>query len=178
VALSTEPIIGLLSEIYDSLPGDITSVQMSDDHREYLKILDWRIRNITKEDPADEVFVIATSIYLNRLSSPFLDDHFQKTQARIHEGFDVLSRLDSCEWQFPVFILGCEARTDCQRGGILDLISRTEGKVGSRSFKHVKVIIEGIWAHDDLVDGQNGDLSYWNRLSAAMSRCAEPACFA
>jgi hypothetical protein len=151
---------------------------MCDDYKEHLKILHWRIRKITTEDTEDEAFVVATSIYLHRLSSPFLDDQLQKREALVLNGFNVLSRLDSCERQFPVFILGCEARTDCQRGGILDLISRTEGKVGSRSFKHVKAILEGIWAQNDLVDGQNGEISYWNGLSAAMSRYTEPPCFA
>jgi hypothetical protein len=159
------------------VPRDITSIPISDDYKEYLKILHWRIRKIITEDTADEAFVIATSIYLYRLSSPFIDDQ-QKKDALVLNGFNVLSRLDSCELQFPVFILGCEARTDCQRGGILDLISRTEGKIGSRSFKHVKAILEGIWAQNDLVDGPNGEISYWNGLRAAMSRYTEPPCFA
>ncbi|PMD55003.1 uncharacterized protein K444DRAFT_568912 [Hyaloscypha bicolor E] len=177
VAPSTEPILELLSQVYDSVPRDITSIPISDDYKEYLKILHWRIRKIITEDTADEAFVIATSIYLYRLSSPFIDDQ-QKKDALVLNGFNVLSRLDSCELQFPVFILGCEARTDCQRGGILDLISRTEGKIGSRSFKHVKAILEGIWAQNDLVDGPNGEISYWNGLRAAMSRYTEPPCFA
>ena len=157
---------------------DTTSVEMSDDHREYLKILDWRIRMIPTADAMDEAFQLATLIYLNRVLGPLLDNQPLRTQQRIDKAFAVLSQLRSCERQFPVFVLGCEARTDNQRAIILDLISRTEDNVASRSFKHVKLLLEVIWAQDDLVDGQRKDLSYRNKLSSTMSRCADPPCFA
>lgn len=151
---------------------------MSDDHREYLKILDWRIRSIPKTDAMDEVFELATLVYLNRILGPSFDDQPLRTQQRIEKSFDVLSRMSSCERQFPVFVLGCEARTDGQRGIILDLVSKTEGSVASRSFKHVKLLLEAIWAQDDLSNGQHGELSYCDRLSSTMSRCTDPPCFA
>lgn len=154
------------------------SVKMSDDHREYLKILDWRIRRIPKANAMDEVFELAALVYLNRMLGPLLDDQPLRTQQRIDQAFAVLSRLNSCERQYPVFILGCEARTDEQRAIVLDLISKTEGNLASRSFKHIKLLLDVIWAQDDLVDGQHGDLSYWNKLSSTMSRFADPPCFA
>ena len=156
---------------------DTTSVEMSQDHREYLKILDWRIRNTPKADAIGEAFELATLIYLNRTSRPLLDDQPLRTQQRIDKAFAVLSQLNSCERQFPVFVLGCEARTDNQRAIVLDLISRTEGNVASRSFNHVKLLLEALWAQDDLVDGHHGDISYWNKLSSTMSRCVNPPCF-
>ena len=174
---STLPILGLLSEIYDSVSVETTSFGMSDDHREYLKILDWRIRSIPKADAMDEAFELATLVYLNRVSGPLLDDQPLRTQQRIDKAFAVLSQLSSCERQFPVFVLGCEARTDNQRAIVLDLISKTEDNVASRSFNQVKLLLEAIWAQDDLVDGQHGDLSYWDKLSSTMSRCANPPCF-
>ena len=176
-APSHVPILGLLSEIHDSVSVDTTSVGISDDHREYLKILDWRIRNIPKADTTDEAFELAALIYLNRISGPSLDDQPLRTQQRIDKAFAVLSQLNSCERQFPVFVLGCEARTDDQRVIVLDLISKTEGNVASRSFRHIKLLLEAIWAQDDLVDRQHGDRSYWNKLSSAMRSYADPPCF-
>ena len=154
------------------------SVELLDDHREYLKILDWRIRSTPKADAMDEAFELATLVYLNRISAPLLDDQPLRTQQRIDKAFAVLSQLGSCERQFPVFVLGCEARTDTQRAIVLDLISKTEGNVASRSFRHVKLLLEAIWAQDDLVDGQHGSLNYWNKLSSTMSRSPNPPCFA
>lgn len=133
---------------------------------------------IPKADAMGEAFELAMLVYLNRILGPLFDDQPLRTQQRIGKAFAVLSQLSSCERQFPVFILGCEARTDHQRAIVLDLISRTEGNVASRSFKHVKLLLEVTWAQDDLVDGQHGDLSYWNKLSSTMSRCADPPCFA
>ena len=152
-------------------------VEISDDHREYLKILDWRIRSIPKADAMDEAFELAMLVYLTRISGPLLDDQPLRTQQRIGKAFAVLSQLSSCERQFPVFVLGCEARTDTQRAIVLDLISKTESNVASRSFNHVKRLLEAIWAQDDLFDGQNADLSYCNKLSSTMSRCVIPPCF-
>lgn len=126
----------------------------------------------------DEVFELAVLVYLNRILGPLLDDQPLRTQQRIDKAFAVLSKLSSCERQFPVFILGCEARTDKQRAIVLDLIFQTEVNAASRSFKHIKLLLEVIWAQDDLVDGQHGDLSYWNKLSSTMSRFGYPPCFA
>lgn len=159
------------------MPEEVTSIGMSSDRREYLKILDWRIRSIPKANAMDEAFELTTLIYFNRIASPFLEQSL-RTQQRIDKAFAVVSQLDYSEWQFPVFILGCEARTDNQRAIILDLISRTEATAALRSLKHVKLLLEAIWAQDDLVDGQSRDLSYWNRLSFTMSRCNHLPCFA
>ncbi|KAL9622083.1 MAG: hypothetical protein Q9160_003582 [Pyrenula sp. 1 TL-2023] len=176
-APSTSGILGRLSEIYESVPEDMTATEASSDRREYLKILDWRIRSTPKANAMDEAFELTTLIYLNRIASPFLDQAL-KTQQRIDKAFAVMSQLHSCEWQFPMFILGCEARTDHQRAIILDLISRTDSTVALRSFKNVKLLLEAIWVQDDLVDGQARDLSYWSRLSFTMSRCDHLPCFA
>lgn len=99
-----------------------------------------------------ELHQLAMLTYLNRMSK-FQANQRTRMQQYLDRSFILLNRLGSCNRQFPVFILGCETRTDEQRAAVLDLISRTEKGVGSRSFKHVRLLLETIWAQDDLADG-------------------------
>lgn len=143
-----------------------------EDYRNFLQILEWRLRNIVISneslDPMIiEVYRLAILVYVNRVSSNVLD-HATKTQQHIDKSFELLSQLGSCERQFPVFILGCEARTDEQRAIIIDLISRTETKDSSRYFIHIKMLLETMWKQTDLA---NGGLDYWDKLTSVISCC-------
>ncbi|KAJ8130685.1 hypothetical protein O1611_g2948 [Lasiodiplodia mahajangana] len=149
-------ILELLSDICDSVYVNSASIVEPDDYKSYLKVLDWRIQNIQVTDSMTELYKLSSLIYLDRISGPLLNQ-YARTQMYIDKAFEILSQLDSCERQFPVFILGCEARTDIQRAIILDLISKTESKAASRSFTPVDIILQAIWAQDDL---QDGDLDY------------------
>lgn len=142
----------------------------------FLKELDWEISNkviLAMNYNSSEtttlvlLFHIAILVYLYRVAGDFLHSG-SKIQQKIDDAFDLLSRLGSCERQFPVFVLGCEARTDEQRAIILDLISRTESKPSSRSCNHLKIMLHAIWAQDDLADGP---LNYWDKLSLIISGC-------
>lgn len=175
-APSSFAILELLSDIYGTVVAGVKPAEVTDDYRSYLKILEWRLRNLQIASPVDEVFQLATLIYLNRICGSLLDQPL-KTEQRIHSVFTLLPQLSSCERQLPVFIVGCEARTDQQRAIILDLISRTERNAASRSFRHVKLLLEAIWAQDDLVDGQHEVLSYHDRLLSTIRRCGNAPSF-
>lgn len=114
-----------------------------------------------------ELYQLALLVYLHRLSGKALDEPV-KTQQRVDKAFNLFSQMDSCQRQFPVFILGCEARTDEQRAVILNLIARTEKSVSSRSFLYVRLLLQAIWTQDDLADKE---LHYWDKLSSIIS-CA------
>lgn len=114
-----------------------------------------------------ELYQLAMLIYLNRVSQNLLN-HWTSTQKQIDKAFAMLTRIGSCDRQFPVFILGCEACSDDQRAAVLDLISRTEKNVSSRSFNYVRLLLQAIWAQDDLAEG---DLNYWDKLSYVISCC-------
>lgn len=152
------------------------STQDLDDYKNFLKILDWKIRSIPVPVKGSEISETATIVelyqtailvYLNRVSG-YLLDYSARTQQQIDRAFNLFSQLNSCERQFPVFILGCEARTDDQRATVLDLISRTEKSVSSRSLNHVKILIQAVWAQDDLADRE---LDYWDKLSTVIGSC-------
>jgi hypothetical protein len=82
--------------------------------------------------------------------------------------------LETCTPQFPIFILGCEAYDDNQRAMILDLISRTEQAIRTRSFAQVRMLLEAIWAQHDLsvLDCGVKD-SYSQRVSSVVGRAGE-----
>lgn len=176
---STSALPELLSEFCDITPGHPSSTakgQALDDHKNFLMVLDWRIRKVPvllKPDEAAEMrtvvelYRLAALIYINRVSEDGLNRAAQ-TQEDVEEGFLLLSKLAACERQFPIFVMGCEARTDEQRAIIMDLISRTEKKVTSRSFNHVTVLLHAVWAQDDLADVQ---INYWDKLTSVISRC-------
>lgn len=177
---STSALPELLSEFCDSVPRSPPDVletgQALEDRKAFLTVLDWRIRTVPvllePDEAVDmtttvELYRLAIQIYVNRVSENVLGQA-ARTQQRIDEGFVLLSQLPSCERQFPIFVLGCEARTDDQRAIILDLISRTEKKITSRSFNHVKVLLHALWAQDDLADRE---LNYLVKLTSIISGC-------
>ena len=176
---STSALPELLSEFCDSVSGpppNVATDQALEDQKGFLTVLDWRIRTVPvllKPDEAVEMtttvelYRLAIHIYVNRVSGNILGQA-ARTQQRLNEAFALLSQLPSCERQFPVFVLGCEARTDDQRATIMDLISRTERKITSRSFNHVTLLLHAVWAQDDLADGE---LNYWNKLTSIISSC-------
>jgi hypothetical protein len=171
--------LGLLSNICDTIPAkpyNAMSIEESNKYKAGLEVLDWRLRTVpvsaTAAETAEmattvELYQLAILVYLNRVSENLLDQS-ARTQQHIDRAFAIFSKLNSCERQFPLFILGCEASTDEQRAIVLDLISRTEKKISSRSLTHVKILIPAMWAQNDLAAQE---LNYWDKLSGIISAC-------
>ncbi|KAF2792186.1 hypothetical protein K505DRAFT_350782 [Melanomma pulvis-pyrius CBS 109.77] len=169
----------LLAELSDTVmarPQDSMSTQQMEDYKGYIRILDWRVRNIpTQTKPTSdreqnvvaELFKLATLVYLNRVSGNLLDQA-DSIQANLNRAFTLFSQIDCCERQYPLFILGCEARTDEQRVTVLDLISRTEMRSSSRSLNHVRILVQALWAQDDLAEKE---VDYWDKMSSIISSC-------
>ncbi|MCJ1314258.1 hypothetical protein MMC25_007938 [Agyrium rufum] len=176
---SSAGILELLAELSETVIAqrrDPASLQQIEGHMEYLRILEWRIRNVAieikpssggEDTVVPELFKFATLVYLNRISDDLLDQA-SSIKVIITDAFAMFSKLRSCERQYPLFILGCEARTDEQRLTILDLISRTEKQSSSRSLVHVKLLLQAVWAQDDLSDTE---LDYWDKMSSIISCC-------
>ncbi|KAI1119040.1 fungal-specific transcription factor domain-containing protein [Nemania sp. NC0429] len=179
-------IVDLLSEVCDAVSTRVaatTSLETSQEHKSFLKILDWKIRNlsipaIAEDNTSDglmtaEVYKLAMLVYLSRASNDTLSQT-AVTQQYIDQAFARFSQMGSCRRQFPLFILGCEARTDDQRATILDLMARTHGTVASRSLEHVTILMEATWAQEDLA---NGDINYTDKLSNVFSCCSNVPSF-
>jgi hypothetical protein len=113
-----------------------------------------------------ELYQLAMLVYLNR-ANPKLSPP-SRTQQQIDRGFEIFTQLHSCPRQFPIFILGCEARSDDQRAVILDLICKTEEGVSTRSFNYCRELLQALWAQDDLA---SGDIDYLDKLSYVICCC-------
>ncbi|KAK4233439.1 fungal-specific transcription factor domain-containing protein [Achaetomium macrosporum] len=171
-------LIEQLSEVCDAIPDRLAPMTSAnrDDYKTFIQVLDWRIRSMrvatTADDSADtplltELYQLAMLVYLNRATENLLNQ-WPRTQRQIDRAFAILAQLDSCDRQFPVFILGCEAKSDEQRAVVLDLTDRAEKGVSSRSFNHVRRLLQAIWAQDDLAEG---DINYWDKLSYVIGCC-------
>jgi len=179
-ASPTLAILELLSMFCDTIPKkpyDDMSVEEVHNYKSFLMMLDWRLRVIpvsamvigtSEMTMIMELYQLAALVYLNRVSEDLLDQS-ARTQQQIDRAFSIFSELSSCERQFPLFILGCEARTDDQRAIVLDLIARTEKGTSSRPIIQVKILIHAMWAQDDLADQE---LNYWDKLSSIISACS------
>jgi hypothetical protein len=112
-----------------------------------------------------ELFHLAALVYLNRASG---NPQSAETEACNSRAFTIFSSVDSCDRQFSLMILGCQARTDEERSMILDLISRTEKRASSRTLYLTTVVIKRIWVQDDLAQG---NLDYMQKLNGIMGAC-------
>ncbi|KAJ4304914.1 hypothetical protein N0V90_000442 [Kalmusia sp. IMI 367209] len=171
------PNLELLAELSDAVTAnncDSMSSHQLEDYKGYIRILDWRIRNIPMQSKSMyesehaivvELFKLATLIYLNRVTGDLLDQS-GSIKGHLDRAFDLFSHMTYCERQYPLFIIGCEARTDDQRMTVLDLISRTEKQSSSRSLNHIKILVQALWAQDDLADKE---VDYWKKMSSVIS---------
>ncbi|OJI99085.1 hypothetical protein ASPVEDRAFT_80712 [Aspergillus versicolor CBS 583.65] len=152
---------------------DVLAAKRHSDQKKYYSFmhdLSWRLASLSGSvaaDPVLELFYIAMVVYLNRATGNLLEPE-TKTQQRISRAFTMLASMKLCERQFPLFILGCEARTDEDRRMVLDLVDRTDQAVSSRWMFLTRAFIKKVWVQDDLADGE---LDYMDKLSAIMSTC-------
>ncbi|KAH8901627.1 hypothetical protein GQ53DRAFT_674862 [Thozetella sp. PMI_491] len=185
-ALPAIGLIELLSEVCDACPVGLpamTPTGSGSDHKNFLSILDWKIRTmkiqVSPENDVDEplmmeLYRLALLVYLSRASKDLLKQRF-RTQQYIEKAFSIFPQLGSCNRQFPVFILGSEARTDDQRAVVLDLMTRAEKRDSSRLFHHSRILLQAIWAQNDLSDGE---LDYCTGMSHVISLCVIAPSFA
>ncbi|KAJ4347953.1 uncharacterized protein N0V89_009325 [Didymosphaeria variabile] len=182
---ASSKIVDLLSELSDAVPRPLCGLTPAehDELKRFLEILEWRIRNVkspasTYEDEAAnlkfELLKLAMLVYLNRVTWNQLRQTFS-VRTQIERAFEILMQLETCERQFPIFIFGCEAQSDAQRTIVLDAISRTENSVCSRSLNHVRLLLQAIWAQEDLAEGKT---NYWNKVSYVISCCMTLPSFA
>jgi hypothetical protein len=170
----------LLSEIIDALTAAPPPTAPASDvqrYNEFVKIIDWRIRSVVISDQDDEgqgcllileLYRLAILIYLDRACKTQLHSK-AKSQKQIDRAFELIPLVDTCDRQFPIFIIGCEARNDEQRALILDLIARTEKGDSSRVFNHTPLLMQAVWAQEDLAMGEKTD--YNERLTSVISVC-------
>ncbi len=122
-----------------------------------LTILEWKIRTIPvsegplppgkiimEESKTLEIFQLALLVYIERASgsSPGQSENMR---SRLNRAFVIFSQVKTWQRQFPLLILGCEARADEDRIVVLDLISRTEENTNTRNLRGMKDILQSLW---------------------------------
>ncbi|KAI0967474.1 hypothetical protein F4678DRAFT_483065 [Xylaria arbuscula] len=81
-------LLGLLVEICDTVSED-TIADMSDNFKQFVKILDWKIKMLPTSSPMEEAFQMAALLYLGRASGTLLEEPL-KTQQRVERAFQLL----------------------------------------------------------------------------------------
>lgn len=177
-------MLNLLSELCDIVARFAILPETGDnldDYKGLLKVMDWRIRSLPipkiTEDHNEvsneaslvmQLYQLSMLLYLNRGSGGLIGQP-TRMQQHINTAFTILPRLSCCKQQFPVHVIGSEARTDEQRAVVLDLISRTEKLSSSRSFNYCARILQALWVQDDLA--YTNDISYRDKLTLIMGQC-------
>jgi hypothetical protein len=150
------------------------------DYKNLLTMFEWRIRKFracevrkipipgqmdTEDSRALEIFQLALLVYIERASGG-TPRKSEKLRTWLSKAFAIFSQLETWQRQFPLLILGCEARTDEERMVILDLISRTEENTSVRNLRGMQGIIQSLWAQDDLAEQ---DVGYTDKIKAILS---------
>ena len=185
-AASSLDVIELLGEVSDATSARLPVDAAREDrgkHVNFLKILGCRIQKVVisaedaehRPEPQQimDLFRSALLVYLYRANQEFLGST-SETQERVDHSFEVLARLRFCDRQFPIFVFGCEARTEEQRRVILDVMARTEETVPCRSYQYMRTILAGFWSQDDLADGH---VEYSQRLGRVLRWCTNLPAF-
>ena len=149
-------------------------------NKNLLTILEWKVRRFpacdllqdatrsstTIDDSrSQELFQLALLVYLERVAGGTPKESANMRE-RLKRAFCIFSGMGTMQRQFPLLILGCEARTDEERMVVLDLIARTEEHTSVRSLESVKSIIQSLWAQDDLAERE---IDYGDKMTAVVS---------
>ncbi|KAH8693985.1 fungal-specific transcription factor domain-containing protein [Talaromyces proteolyticus] len=115
-----------------------------------------------------KLYQTAAMLYLARVSES-ISGELRNMKPLLDNAFALLCRMRTCELQFPLLVLGCEARTDEQRNMILDLVWRTEKTTYVRSLDCLRRALRALWIQEDLASDQDCVPKYMDRLSAIIS---------
>jgi hypothetical protein len=121
---------------------------------------------IEEISPVLELFRLSALVYLERASRNF-SGQSAKLDQWLEDSFSILTKLNTCQHPFPLFILGCEARTDSRRIAVLDLIAKTEEHLHVRNFQEVRELIQSMWVQEDL--DVNGEVGFIEKLNLVLS---------
>lgn len=113
-----------------------------------------------------EIFKLAALIYLKRASRNFSGTTPQ-IEAMVERAYVLLADLETFNPAFPLLIIGCEARTDEQRMGMLEHIGRAMKGSSLSGLVGLQNILQQIWVQDDLAVGY--ELDYLNKLDVVIT---------
>ncbi|KAI0161218.1 hypothetical protein GGR57DRAFT_351109 [Xylariaceae sp. FL1272] len=122
----------------------------------------------SKTSVLTELFRLATLIYIVRICESLFDG-YRDIQALLDTAFRQIKHVDTCERLLPLFIIGCEARTDERRLLILDLICRTKERTHVRDTRCLEAALSVAWSQEDLHADEDINLDYMQKLNVIVS---------
>lgn len=172
-------ILQFLSEIFGVLLRAFEQKETVEMFVKRLNVLENKastLQGFSKQDAVNthaadtfRLYQIAALIYLTRVSESISGEP-RNMQPLLDSVFAEISRMNSCDLQFPLLILGYEARTDEQRIIILDLIQKTEESPTGRMLGCFRNGLKALWVQEDLAADQEFVPNYMDRLSAIISK--------
>ncbi|KAJ8121257.1 hypothetical protein ONZ43_g2246 [Nemania bipapillata] len=176
--------INFLEETYNAVSAKQAqqrSVEEQKGYLHYLRILEFNIRQTlfsnvangsdTNTQLVSELFTLAVLVYLGRATSDLLPELLDKTEQHIEKAFALFQTLECCDRQFPLFMLGCEARSEEHRAVYLDLVSRTQHRSQAAPLVQVETLVKASWAQSDLANHTGVKFDYIEKLNALISSC-------
>jgi len=102
-----------------------------------------RVKNVA------ELYRLSGLIYLQRAARGAFSSN-PAVKELVDAAYNIIKRMESCGNTFPIFIIGCEARSDERRAEILRILRTTRSVLGSMNINRVHEFIERFWAQEDL----------------------------
>uniref|UniRef100_A0A0B7KLS0 Uncharacterized protein n=3 Tax=Bionectria ochroleuca TaxID=29856 RepID=A0A0B7KLS0_BIOOC len=96
-----------------------------------------------------ELCIIAIHIYFERIVKR-LTGPSDVIDSWMMNAFSIIPKMTTSIRPFPLFIIGCEARTDARRASILNLFSRMGRKSKAAGMANAATLLKKVWALDDL----------------------------
>lgn len=122
-----------------------------------------------------EMYRLASLIYLERASRNFSGTS-DKIDHWLSLAFNLLQLPLRMKHSFPMFIIGCEARTDEKRIIILDSIDKSQAFRPTAAMAIVRDMLQSAWALKDLETDR--ELDYITKLDTVISGCEMMPTFA
>lgn len=173
------PVLGLLSEICDTILYPWDSQYHSVEYQDYLKRLETRLETLQLSVPrigkapqdltsVTDLFRLAGLIYLERAAKSFSGQSIKVEQWN-NKAFAIIASIGRCRYPLPIFIIGCEARSDLRRQSILDLIEKTQEDPLVRNLNELGNLLRSFWVQDDL--DVDGEVEYIRKINMVVSSC-------
>ena len=156
------------------------STFQSEEHKQQLNSLELRLislrqydnfatstpREQSRTDLVAELYRLAGLVYLHR-GGRRAREGFQPTESILKKAFSIIEQLEYCETVWPLFIIGCEARSDEQRVLIHETFSKCLKRRDTDNIRSIGKMIQASWIQDDLSEDE--EIDYQLKINALIS---------
>lgn len=165
-------MLNLLKDVYEAV------LDQSNVGSEHLHRLQTRVQDVSSVQQSTAmgpsaamdsfIWQMAMQIYLAR-ASQLSDTPDVDLDGMVDDALSGPILGCACPHFFPLFIVGCEARTDSRREAILNLIDRAENSGIVRSKAWLKDVILSVWVHMDLYADEDLLVDYVGTIGTVIS---------